>query len=48
LVNAYGKLYSIAELIASGYASMVSTGVQPTSVIDMRSFFLSTPSQFSS
>ncbi|UJR11333.1 hypothetical protein I4U23_015514 [Adineta vaga] len=39
LINMYGKMYSVAELIASGYASLVSSGVPPTSNIDMFRFF---------
>ncbi|CAF1033567.1 unnamed protein product [Adineta steineri] len=29
LINFYGKMFSVAELIASGYASLVSSGVPP-------------------
>ncbi|UJR10980.1 hypothetical protein I4U23_015165 [Adineta vaga] len=43
LVNSYGKLYSVAELIAFGYASLVSTGVPPNSFIDMRSYYRPIP-----
>ncbi|UJR18049.1 hypothetical protein I4U23_004950 [Adineta vaga] len=43
LVNNYGKLFSVAELIASGYASLVSSGVSPTGPINMVPFFQPTP-----
>jgi len=35
VVNFYGRLYSVAELIASGYASLVSTGAPPPPAIDI-------------
>lgn len=44
LVNAYGKLYSVAELIASGYASLVSAGSMPIGPINMAPYFIPTPS----
>jgi hypothetical protein len=35
VINFYGDLFSIAELIASGYASLVSTGAPPPPAIDV-------------
>jgi hypothetical protein len=35
LINFYGKLISVAELIVSGYASLVSTGAPPPPAIDI-------------
>ncbi|CAF1075890.1 unnamed protein product [Adineta steineri] len=43
LINFYGQMFSIAELIASGYASLVSSGVPPTSNLNMMPFFLPQP-----
>ncbi|CAF1327914.1 unnamed protein product [Adineta ricciae] len=43
LINFYGKMYSVAELIASGYASLVSSGVPPIAPINMIPFFLPQP-----
>ncbi|CAF1422289.1 unnamed protein product [Adineta ricciae] len=43
LVNTYGQLFSVAELIASGYASLVSSGSLPTGPINMLPFFNPTP-----
>lgn len=39
----YGQLFSIAELIASGYASLVSSGIPPSGTINMMRFFQSNP-----
>jgi hypothetical protein len=42
LINAYGKVFSVAELIASGYVSLVSTsGIMPT--IDIRTLYRPVP-----
>ena len=35
IVNVYGKSYSLAQLIASGYASFESNGARPTSTFDI-------------
>ncbi|CAF0770447.1 unnamed protein product [Rotaria sordida] len=35
VINFYGKVYSIGELIASGYASLVSTGASPPPAVDV-------------
>ncbi|CAF1403428.1 unnamed protein product [Adineta steineri] len=43
LINFYGQMFSIAELIASGYASLVSSGVPPTGNFNMMPFFLPQP-----
>ncbi|CAF0737504.1 unnamed protein product [Adineta steineri] len=36
-------MFSVAELIVSGYASLVSSGVPPTGPINMMSYFQPTP-----
>jgi hypothetical protein len=41
LINRFGKRFSIAELIASGYASLFSSGVRPSGIIDMVPLFQS-------
>jgi hypothetical protein len=47
VINLYGQLFSIAELIASGYASLVSSGVPPPpGSINMIPFFQPQPCQF--
>ncbi|CAF4069623.1 unnamed protein product [Adineta steineri] len=43
LINFYGQMFSVAELIASGYASLVSSGVPPTGNFNMMPFFLPQP-----
>ncbi|CAF0805613.1 unnamed protein product [Adineta steineri] len=43
VINFYGKMFSVAELIVSGYASLVSSGVPPTGPINMMSYFQPTP-----
>ncbi|CAF3655637.1 unnamed protein product [Adineta steineri] len=43
LINFYGKMFSVAELIVSGYASLVSTGAPLTPPINMLSYFQPTP-----
>ncbi|CAF4037702.1 unnamed protein product [Rotaria sp. Silwood2] len=35
VVNFYGKVYSVGQLIASGYASLVSTGAPPPPAVDV-------------
>ncbi|CAF2766104.1 unnamed protein product [Rotaria sp. Silwood2] len=35
VVNFYGKVYSVGQLIASGYASLVSTGGPPPPAVDV-------------
>jgi len=35
VINFYGQLYSVAELIASGYASLVSSGAPPPPAVDV-------------
>ncbi|CAF3274823.1 unnamed protein product [Rotaria socialis] len=37
VVNFYGDIYSVAELIANGYASLVSTGAPPPPSVDVSS-----------
>ncbi|CAF1285174.1 unnamed protein product [Adineta steineri] len=39
LINFYGKMFSVAELIAFGYASLVSGGTQSMNSINMLSYF---------
>lgn len=46
LINFYGKMFSVAELIASGYASLVSSGVPPAGSFNMMPFFQPVPRQF--
>ncbi len=50
MINFYGQRFSIAELIASGYVSLVSSGAPPPPAVDVaplvqpgagKSFFLS-------
>ncbi|UJR11433.1 hypothetical protein I4U23_015613 [Adineta vaga] len=43
VINFYGKMFSVAELIASGYASLVSSGAPPVSPINMLSYYQSIP-----
>ncbi|CAF0856154.1 unnamed protein product [Adineta steineri] len=43
VINFYGKMFSVAELIVSGYASLVSSGVPPMGPINMMSYFQPTP-----
>ncbi|CAF1272156.1 unnamed protein product [Adineta steineri] len=43
LINFYGKMFSVAELIAFDYASLVSSGTQPMNSINMLSYFQPTP-----
>ncbi|CAF0820005.1 unnamed protein product [Adineta steineri] len=43
LINFYGKMFSIAELIMSGYASLVDGGSQPTGPINMIPYFQPRP-----
>ncbi|CAF1082072.1 unnamed protein product [Rotaria magnacalcarata] len=38
VVNFYGDIYSVAELIANGYASLVSTGAPPPPSVDVSPF----------
>ena len=47
LINGNGRLFSIAELIASGYASLSSSGARPRGRIDMARLFRNSPCQFS-
>ncbi|CAF3700383.1 unnamed protein product [Rotaria sp. Silwood1] len=35
VVNFYGEVYSVGELISSGYASLVSTGASPPPAVDV-------------
>ena len=46
LINFYGKMFSVAELIMSGYASLVSSGIQPTGPINMMPYFQPIPRLF--
>ncbi|UJR06892.1 hypothetical protein I4U23_011181 [Adineta vaga] len=43
LINFYGKMYSVAELIAYGYASLVSSGVPPIPPMNFLPYFQPTP-----
>jgi hypothetical protein len=43
LINFYGRLISVAELIASGYASLVSTGLPPPPAVDVAPLVLPGP-----
>ncbi|UJR29597.1 hypothetical protein I4U23_010814 [Adineta vaga] len=43
LVNSYGQLFSVAQLIASGYASLVSSGSSLNGNIDILRYFQSQP-----
>ncbi|UJR24182.1 hypothetical protein I4U23_027148 [Adineta vaga] len=43
LINSYGQLFSVAQLIASGYASLVSSGSSPYGNIDMLRYFQPQP-----
>ena len=43
MINFYGKMFSVAELIVSGYASLASSGAQPTGSINMMSYFRPIP-----
>lgn len=35
VINFYGKMFAVGELIASGYCSLVSSGVPPPPGIDI-------------
>lgn len=35
LINRYGKMFSVAELIASGFASFDRSGIRPSEVVDI-------------
>jgi hypothetical protein len=39
LINVYGKIFSLGELIASGYASFIHTGIDMTSIADFGTLF---------
>ena len=39
LINVYGKIFSIGELIRSGYASFINTGIGMTGNRDFGTFF---------
>ncbi|UJR07270.1 hypothetical protein I4U23_011558 [Adineta vaga] len=39
LINVYDEIFSVAELIASGYASLVRSGVKPIHSIDVTFYF---------
>ncbi|CAF1125634.1 unnamed protein product [Adineta steineri] len=43
LINFYGKMFSIAELIVSGYASLVSNGGEQSGPINILSYFQPMP-----
>ncbi|UJR12589.1 hypothetical protein I4U23_016765 [Adineta vaga] len=43
LINIYGQLFSVAQLIASGYASLVSSGMSLNGNIDMLNYFQPQP-----
>jgi hypothetical protein len=47
LINFYGRLISIAELIASGYASLVGTGLPPPAALDIAPLVQPTPGRIS-
>jgi hypothetical protein len=46
VINAYGQLFSVAQLIASGYASLVSSGVSLYGNADMLRYFQPQPCAF--
>ena len=35
MINFYGQMFSVAELIASGFASLVSSGAPPPPALDV-------------
>jgi len=39
LFNMYGQIFSIGELMASGYASFMSTGIAMTNRVDIATLF---------
>ncbi|UJR17888.1 hypothetical protein I4U23_004787 [Adineta vaga] len=43
LINFFGRRFSVAELIVSGYASLVSSGIPPSGPINMMSYFQPVP-----
>ena len=43
LINVYGKIFSIGEIIASGYATFFSTGIGMTTFVDFTKFFHPVP-----
>mgnify|MGYP006904174190 FL=1 len=43
VINMFGQMFSIGELIASGYASLVSSGAIPIGPINMLPFFQPIP-----
>jgi len=43
IINTYGELFSVAQLMSLGYASFVSSGKPPKGPIDMTSFFYPRP-----
>ncbi|CAF1475850.1 unnamed protein product [Adineta ricciae] len=43
VINFFGRRFSIADLIASGYASLVSSGAPPTGPINMMPYFQPIP-----
>ena len=46
MINSYGKMYSVGELIRYGYASLVSGGIPPIDPINMLSYFQPMPCKF--
>ena len=46
MINFFGRRFSIADLIASGYASLVSSGAPPTGPINMMPYFQPIPCLF--
>jgi hypothetical protein len=39
LINVYGRTFPLGELIASGYASFINTGISMTGITDFTNFF---------
>jgi hypothetical protein len=39
LINAYGRPFPLGELIASGYASFINTGIGTAGIADFTNFF---------
>lgn len=48
MFNAYGQVFSIGELIASGYASFMSTGIGMSSLVNIVALFHPGPGKSSS
>jgi hypothetical protein len=48
LINVYGRVISVGELIVSGYASFINTGITMTTIADFTNFFHLGPRKWSS